>query len=295
MSSNRLREALAMFERYLFLKRNRLKKKGKFYKQVFLLSFDLTSLFYALLVVGYVFVAIFLEENVQGFFHHLIGLIEGFSANRLWQIITALPLIYLFRAFQQPGVLFTTAEHTLTVLPHTVRQVWTMAAAERWLKAFVAIVVAGTFYYIFSPTSWPLILAYVIILTGINMLMTIPEWKFFQLHLFLKMLIVFGLLLLNTMHFVIDSAAVGIIAIVLLVMINLLLLPRVFEKIDWKKVTAACDFKLWNMLIVSQATKIKFRKERSEEHTSELQSRFDLVCRLLLEKKKKKKNKLNKK
>src|SRR5438067_9401082 len=27
---------------------------------------------------------------------------------------------------------------------------------------------------------------------------------------------------------------------------------------------------------------------RSEEHTSELQSRFDLVCRLLLEKKKKK-------
>src|SRR5699024_12852005 len=30
------------------------------------------------------------------------------------------------------------------------------------------------------------------------------------------------------------------------------------------------------------------KKIRSEEHTSELQSRFDLVCRLLLEKKKKK-------
>src|SRR5207249_9119077 len=30
------------------------------------------------------------------------------------------------------------------------------------------------------------------------------------------------------------------------------------------------------------------RLVRSEEHTSELQSRFDLVCRLLLEKKKKK-------
>src|SRR5699024_4504454 len=30
----------------------------------------------------------------------------------------------------------------------------------------------------------------------------------------------------------------------------------------------------------------EFAKERSEEHTSELQSRFDLVCRLLLEKKK---------
>src|SRR5689334_23614974 len=31
--------------------------------------------------------------------------------------------------------------------------------------------------------------------------------------------------------------------------------------------------------------------ERSEEHTSELQSQFHLVCRLLLEKKKKKKRK----
>src|SRR5699024_12250452 len=31
-----------------------------------------------------------------------------------------------------------------------------------------------------------------------------------------------------------------------------------------------------------------FNSKRSEEHTSELQSRFDLVCRLLLEKKKQK-------
>src|SRR5699024_12666615 len=33
------------------------------------------------------------------------------------------------------------------------------------------------------------------------------------------------------------------------------------------------------------------RQPRSEEHTSELQSRFDLVCRLLLEKKKQTKTK----
>src|SRR5690349_24206488 len=40
------------------------------------------------------------------------------------------------------------------------------------------------------------------------------------------------------------------------------------------------------------ATKLLLDKEiRSEEHTSELQSRRDLVCRLLLEKKKQKKTK----
>src|SRR5207247_7172649 len=36
-----------------------------------------------------------------------------------------------------------------------------------------------------------------------------------------------------------------------------------------------------------------FGRDRSEEHTSELQSRVDLVCRLLLEKKKKQINKVN--
>src|SRR5690349_22033613 len=37
-----------------------------------------------------------------------------------------------------------------------------------------------------------------------------------------------------------------------------------------------------------------FIRKRSEEHTSELQSRRDLVCRLLLEKKKKKKKNIDK-
>src|SRR5437868_10128666 len=35
-----------------------------------------------------------------------------------------------------------------------------------------------------------------------------------------------------------------------------------------------------------RASRTAARRRRSEEHTSELQSRFDLVCRLLLEKKK---------
>src|SRR5216683_571586 len=35
-----------------------------------------------------------------------------------------------------------------------------------------------------------------------------------------------------------------------------------------------------------QSSRTSYRKPRSEEHTSELQSRSDLVCRLLLEKKK---------
>src|SRR5699024_11280533 len=43
------------------------------------------------------------------------------------------------------------------------------------------------------------------------------------------------------------------------------------------------------MAIINTTSKILSAWSRSEEHTSELQSRFDLVCRLLLEKKKKQK------
>src|SRR3712207_8050531 len=45
-------------------------------------------------------------------------------------------------------------------------------------------------------------------------------------------------------------------------------------------------------VIVHLPFELPGRERRSEEHTSELQSRQYLVCRLLLEKKKKKKNKL---
>src|SRR5438034_8255159 len=43
----------------------------------------------------------------------------------------------------------------------------------------------------------------------------------------------------------------------------------------------------------TQRCKVFTKGDRSEEHTSELQSHSDLVCRLLLEKKKKKKNTKN--
>src|SRR5690349_23756296 len=44
---------------------------------------------------------------------------------------------------------------------------------------------------------------------------------------------------------------------------------------------------------VDRAAEVARARMRSEEHTSELQSRRDLVCRLLLEKKKKRKKRIN--
>src|SRR5207249_7317786 len=42
--------------------------------------------------------------------------------------------------------------------------------------------------------------------------------------------------------------------------------------------------KQWSHFCKRVGAHFEYRSHRSEEHTSELQSRFDLVCRLLLEK-----------
>src|SRR5699024_11980443 len=55
----------------------------------------------------------------------------------------------------------------------------------------------------------------------------------------------------------------------------------------WQLLVPATYFSLLFISGLNHYTVKSMIKKRSEEHTSELQSRFDLVCRLLLEKKKK--------
>src|SRR5205807_3726934 len=63
-----------------------------------------------------------------------------------------------------------------------------------------------------------------------------------------------------------------------------------FRSSPWLDVVGACaylGFSRDRLYKLSAAGAIPCRKKRSEEHTSELQSPCNLVCRLLLEKKKK--------
>src|SRR2546421_1263170 len=62
-------------------------------------------------------------------------------------------------------------------------------------------------------------------------------------------------------------------------------LPHVMSHLDSVRVTAPTRSH-W-IVKAPAGVRLEWDAERSEEHTSELQSRSDLVCRLLLEKKKK--------
>src|SRR5437588_9402659 len=61
--------------------------------------------------------------------------------------------------------------------------------------------------------------------------------------------------------------------------------PSMPRKVTWER---SGSFKLASPAACSARAEAVASSERSEEHTSELQSHSDLVCRLLLEKKKKK-------
>src|SRR5207249_6659034 len=64
--------------------------------------------------------------------------------------------------------------------------------------------------------------------------------------------------------------------------------PRQITLLDIYRASAAPPaFAIHSYPVEKRCPVSSHLKERSEEHTSELQSRFDLVCRLLLEKKKK--------
>src|SRR3989449_3553976 len=60
-----------------------------------------------------------------------------------------------------------------------------------------------------------------------------------------------------------------------------------------EKVVATGDALIDWMPFMNDGYPVEWAETRSEEHTSELQSRLHLVCRLLLEKKKKKTHKCN--
>src|SRR5699024_1786243 len=104
---------------------------------------------------------------------------------------------------------------------------------------------------------------YIALLWLINMLMTSIEWRVFQLHFIWKSFIFITVIGVNIMSFMTEATIVGAVAFISLIVLNLFLLPRTTKKIAWEKVTAACDYQVWNMPLMTYFTKQKMKKERA--------------------------------
>lgn len=252
-----------MIKLFLLLKRGRFQKKSHLYKRVWLMSFDIMILFYAAVFLGYIIWAFVRDGNIAGIISQFTLQMEEISIDYFWVIMTVIPIALLFRTFSRPGIMISSAEYTATMLTYTKSQIWWMAACARWVKLAIILLFIGAGLFLFSPTSGSVILLYICLLLFINIMMTIVEWRVFQLHFLWKGLILLFGIIINIVSFLTNPMFVAIGMMIVLIIVSTYLLRRVVIGIEWKKVTAACDYYLWNMFIISYMTKQKMKKDRA--------------------------------
>src|SRR5690625_159255 len=252
-----------MIKLFFLLKRGRFQKKVTLYKRVWQMSFDVMILFYVFVFIGYIVWAVIHEGNIGERMSQFAFQLEAISITYFWMIITVIPIVLLLRTFTRPGIIISTAEYMATMLTFTKKQIWWMATFERWIKLAIILSFIGTGLLLLSPMSGFVIILYIGLLFGLNILMTVIEWRVFQLHIIWKFIITLLAISINVISIMTSPPIIATAVLLCLIFINLLLLPRVDAKIDWKKVTTACDYQIWNMALIGYMTKQRMKKERA--------------------------------
>lgn len=251
-----------MFKIYQFLKVNRLKKKWKVYQRIWLLSLDITIIIYVILALGYIGTVIVLEGNlfqtIQGFLPRL----KNISVSNFGYVLATLPLVYIIKAFNQSGILFTKTEWKLATLPFKKTHIWYILALERWVRTAILFSFTGIIYYIFSDSNAIVILFYIGLLWMINILMTVIEWKLFQQSVWVKLGSLVASLAILGWYLFFPSTYITVMIVLLLILLQIFGYKYFMSHIDWDKVTMAADYKVWNLPMVSYVTKVSFKKER---------------------------------
>ena len=222
-------ELLLMINTYLFIKKNRLRKKFELYKRLFLLSFDLTVSFYLLAFAGYISTVIVMDGSLLATMKSTL-LLSPLSTDYFGNILLMLPIVYLLQGFFQPGVLFSSAEFNLTFLPYHHRLIWLMTALERWLKAGCLFILIGFVYAFFSVSELRIVFIYILLLFLINVSMTAIQWKFFQLNTWRKLAYLIILILINLLAVTLDFVLMTAVFIGLLFIFNAISIATLMSK-----------------------------------------------------------------
>ncbi|WP_026908586.1 hypothetical protein [Paucisalibacillus globulus] len=248
---------------YWLIRSNRFRKKRMIKKQLAQISFDKTTILYSLIVGGYVFASIFIFNDFMRQFQDEFIFIEQQMEERFWLILTIVPIRYVFKSFRNPGVLITSSEYQLGMLPHSIKSIAYFVVIEQWMKQLLLYLIIGTLIILITPIDAVLIWIYFLLFWMIEVFMTIPQWKLFQASFFVKVSIFMSIIILDIVGTLLQQTKVISIIILAIVMItNIILSKKLFSRVHWGRVTEINDFLVWNMPLISKATKTKFRRER---------------------------------
>ncbi|WP_164670092.1 hypothetical protein [Virgibacillus doumboii] len=249
---------------YYFIRKSRFRKKRKINKMAMEVMVDKITAVYLVLLGGYVFASIFIFGDALDSFQEEFLFIESNAEAGFWLILTALPIRYIFKSFREPGVLFSSTEYQLTLLPYSRGRIWLYIFLEKLIKRLLISVAAASLVILLTPISASIVSAYVSIFLLYEIILTVPQWVLFQKGFWVKVGWLLAVLAINSVGVLTGSPFVGLAQLVLIIVINHYLLSRsIFDRVQWSKVTEVNDFQIWKMFLISAASQTKFKRQKT--------------------------------
>ncbi|SFE29987.1 hypothetical protein SAMN05216238_11262 [Lentibacillus persicus] len=248
---------------YYFIRKSRFRKKKIINKMAMEVMIDKTTAVYLALLGGYVFASLFIFGDVLDSFQEEFLFLEANAQKGFWVILTALPIRYIFKSFRDPGILFSSTEYQLTLLPYSRGRIWFYVFLEKLVKQFLILTLAASLVILLTPISAPIVVAYLSIFLLYEIVLTVPQWVLFQKGLWIKIGWLLAVLIINGIGILTSSPLIGLAQLLLIIVINHFLLSNsIFNQVQWSKVTEVNDFQIWKMFLISAASKTKFKRQK---------------------------------
>jgi hypothetical protein len=252
----------SVWNAYLFLSKNRFRKKNKLIKTALELVIDKTTAVYVILFLGYIFAALFIFGDVTEELTPFFRLFEANAETGFWILLTALPIRYIFKAFREPGIRFSSSEYQLSLLPYARKKVWLLTLTGKLVKQAIVYSVAAMIVVILTPIASTLIFSYIALIFAYDVIMSVPQWKLFQQRVWMKIGLLLAVIGINLLGIVLASPLIGIVLAGLILISHIYLIPKLFKQIDWSRVTEISDYYIWNMQLIGFASKTKMKRQK---------------------------------
>lgn len=247
---------------FRLIRKNRRKRKIDTYKLALSVVLDKTTAFYLLILVVYGVMGFFIANDFINDYYEQFLLWEEIAKQNIGMLFTILPLGYLFQSFKQPGVILTSSEYQLSLLPYSLKKIWLLSSLEKWLKQLIIFMIMGGLVIVLTPLSFEVVFSYIAIAIFIHLTMTIPQWKLFGTRWYVKLGWILLLLLVNGINFTFHVPNVSILMPLLLIISNIIMIPKLFDKVEWARITEMSDFQIWSMWFVSKVSEVDFKPPR---------------------------------
>lgn len=250
-----------LYSVYRTIKRSRFQKKWQTYKTMYSMSIDKTILIYVFIAIAYGLTALIMS----GSFHQDVGpffaFIEERGRENIALIASLYPLRYIFQSFRRPGIVFSSTEYQLSMLPYSLRSIWNVVVFGKWLK-LIGVGLIIWLVLVFTPLSIGFVSMYIFLFVMVDLLMTAPIWRLYQQRFLMKLILFLGVSVSIGALLAVRPTIAIVTVYTMIIIWNIYAWRNLMQHVQWGKVTATSDFHIWNIPFVSQFTKVPFKREK---------------------------------